>query len=658
MRKTASTLVKVASDDNREQTFIKFWHDTFLCQMFQDPQRPPRESWNTYPLYTGWLKLFVARAIARRDLSFIYSLQKGCKQMWPPLGDVKKKAALDKHRGRLSEHRGPLPRDLAETVQNESLRIFGGIEDMRPTKFMPSGSACLQAPLRKGGALSLAVPFVSDEAESAKIGKLPVLAATLNQWRSSEISRFSRLAEDRMTQLTEAGTPAGLDVDVVAIPEPGKFRIITKGDGYLYTALQPLQGLMLDCWKKSDFSTMRHEDLTEKVRAIDESLPSDFLLCSVDYEAATDLLKKDATIEAMRHVIGHNADFALLALMGSGRARYPEGEVVEYTEGQLMGHPLSFPLLCVINLAVYHAAILRWVKAANADEIRDRGQWGELMWNKVIVNGDDMFFKCPRDFYPVFLKTASDAGFKISQGKNYLSPDCAIINSQVFRRIGGHLKRFGYLNLKLIKGNSVKSGESAAIPTQIGREVSKMVSLCYWSGCSVPAAFSRWKEDYHGPGYNPNWYLPVRLGGFGVDRALAPTTWRVTREQRELAARFVSDPKLALYRSQGESIDFRGLQGAIANWRVVPGDYVQRESESTEVRDAWLERLAYADRAGRAGRPLGERKYRCARFSRQYRLKPMSMEGIERYWDAQVFATYLPPCPPLGKLKLPISGPE
>ena len=37
---------------------------------------------------------------------------------------------------------------------------------------------------------------------------------------------------------------------------------------------------------------------------------------------------------------------------------------VDLYDGQLMGHPLSFPLLCVIKLSVYRTAIDRWVNSA------------------------------------------------------------------------------------------------------------------------------------------------------------------------------------------------------------------------------------------------------------------------------------------------------
>jgi len=93
------------------------------------------------------------------------------------------------------------------------------------------------------------------------------------------------------------------------------------------------------------------------------------------------------------------------------------------------------------------------------------------------------------------------------------------------------------------------------------------------------------------------------------------------------------------------------LAGALANWRMIAGDYVPTESESVSVNDEWLARLAYAARAHHGSKPVSDKVF-VARFFGEYRLKPMSIEGIERYWDAQVFASNLPSCPPIGLIKV------
>jgi hypothetical protein len=291
-----------------------------------------------------------------------------------------------------------------------------------------------------------------------------------------------------------------------------------------------------------------------------------------------------------------------------------------------------------------------YLQAVKAQRLGELKRKGNLLKRNVIVNGDDMLFKCPDDFYPIFVATANEAGFKISQGKQYLSPDCAMINSQVFRRVKGTMERCGYLNLKLIKGTSLKTGESNATPVQIGKDLSLMVSLCPWANCAVPAALSRWKSDWFGPVYRPNWYLPVHLGGFGLDIQHAPKSWRVTKSQREMAARFINDPRMALYRRPGMNIPTTKLAGAIARWRMVVGDYVPTEAE-VGTSDAWLERLAFAARAHQGASDVSDKVF-VSHFRPQYRLKPMSIEGLNLYWTAQVFAVQPPPCPPLNWIRV------
>jgi hypothetical protein len=273
-----------------------------------------------------------------------------------------------------------------------------------------------------------------------------------------------------------------------------------------------------------------------------------------------------------------------------------------------------------------------------------------MMRKSVIVNGDDMLFKCTRNFYNIFLEVSKEVGFKISQGKNYLSPDCCMINSQVFKRTFGTMKRFGYLNLKIVKGSSLKGGESNAVPTQLGPDLSRMVERCPWTHCSIPAALNRWKKDWFGPIYRPNWYMPVHLGGFGIPKRFAPPSWKVTRSQRLMAARFVNNPSMALYRRKGMDIPTTKLAGALVNWKMFPHTYVPNKHEIV-ASDDWLARLAYAARAHSGSKEVSDNIF-ISRFKPEYRLKPMSYDMLEKYWDAQVYAVQPPTCPPIGYIRL------
>jgi hypothetical protein len=212
----------------------------------------------------------------------------------------------------------------------------------------------------------------------------------------------------------------------------------------------------------------------------------------------------------------------------------------------------------------------------NVSERIDRHKRAKLIYKYALVNGDDILFKGPSSLIKIFKDVSSQVGFKVSQGKNYISPDTCLINSQLYIRKGGKMTREGYLNLRLIKGNNIKArvagGEKSVTPEQIGGELSKMARLCTWSRSAIPTAFKRWAKDWKGCYFTPNWYLPVHLGGYGLDINIAPVDWKVTRAQREIAARFVADPTLALYRMKGGNLLTKNYFGALLNPVMIPGD--------------------------------------------------------------------------------------
>lgn len=659
--KTASVIEQCSSDDNQEQTLIKYYQDLYVCKVFGDIEgerllmttAKPEVVKNNPPLFVGWLKRCIMHRLARSDYRFFYSLQKGAKKMWPSLGKVKELAAYQKHADRLSSFHGTCDADLASAIRLTSKEIFQKVEK-RGTKLMPSLSACLQASRREGGVSSLFKPMrVSNKGEG--IGALRQLDHDLSKWRSATF----REAFDTAAGTGEREFVPNCDVNVTALPEPGKFRVLSLGDGYLYTALQPLQGQMLSAWKHHRTSTMLYQDLTARVQEIAEQTPETWKWFSVDYEAATDLLKRDATHTAFDAIpvnfwdskFGVNVEEIRLgrASLASGIAHYPEWTGIKPVfakDGQLMGHPLSFPLLCTINLAVYRCALWRYF-GSTSPEVRQ-------YWDAVIVNGDDMLFRMPEDFYPVFLEVSKNAGFKISDGKNYISDRACMINSQVFStKSDGSIRKEGYLNLKLIQGSSLKGGTSAALPTQLGPEISKMIRDCPWAGCMLPEMFSRFSKESAKHGFRPNWYLPVHLGGYGVSADYAPKTLKITREQRQIASAFVNKPELALYRKLGFVIKTKGYEKALNNFRMMPVSlhHVPSSDESFEQDDKWLERLAYVTQATRMGKPASDRVI-LSQIKRDHRLKPMSVATmLDKYWSIRfVGKSSLPVCPPLNNL--------
>lgn len=683
-RRMAARVLSHDKPGSIAQKYVKFWCDRFLQVGMHDVEEcPSHPEFERSPIFSGYMLRFVKRAIARHDLAFLYSLQKGSKRMWIALDVVCERASLEKHKERLTLVKPPTDRWMLQRIRNVSTRIFNGpIDD---TKFMPSGSACLQASVKDGGALSLFEPFQPDQS----VG-LVSLNASLHGWRvqqhASALESVRTVASYDATRLC--------DVQVVTIAEPGKFRIITKGDGMLYSALQPIQGHMLASWKRSIASTMKDEDLTSKIdrilRPVAIATSSQEyeavtaaarwvqsrwdLVASVDYEAATDLLNKDATLAAGEGLKKHPLYELLRLSFGRGRATYDvptdlmktkkdkktgvvttsriyRTETVQFDEGQLMGHPCSFPKLCVINQSVWEESLWRYLLSLGDvfdSEDQLHGVFRELR-SLVIVNGDDMLFSCDRELFEIFRGISASVGFKFSAGKNYLSSDSCLINSQIYKIANDAGKRrairCGYLNMKLVTGHNLKKGseDAEALPTQLGRELAKMVKLCPWTSCAIAYAFGRFKTVDHG--FRPNWFMPVALGGFGyTEDGIVP---RYTREQRNVAAAFVVNGDMSLYRKTGVTSrllkKYRGAMGTWT-WADLEGPL---EWHIGEDADPWLGRLTYAARAMAAGTAVANAGFVPVIVRKDHRLKPISLEAIERYRNMRRVRVHGPGVPPL-----------
>jgi hypothetical protein len=140
---------------------------------------------------------------------------------------------------------------------------------------------------------------------------------------------------------------------------------------------------------------------------------------------------------------------------------------VTQTNGQLMGHPLSFVLLCMANKLVYQ-------RFADVCQIPDECRG-------CLVNGDDMIFLAPPGLRDKFLEISGSIGFQESFGKNYESKRFGMINNKIFKKSirEGEMvvEEVGFMNCKIVAGFSLKTGESQATPDAVGREITRMSTL-------------------------------------------------------------------------------------------------------------------------------------------------------------------------------------
>jgi len=266
-------------------------------------------------------------------------------------------------------------------------------------------------------------------------------------------------------------------VQPVALPEPDKVRMITAGPALRYWFARGLQRVTHSVLREHPVFRLIGEPLTEEhIRRLG-FLGSDEAYLSGDYKSATDLLHPDLSIsavEAISDCLGLDAGLRKLykdALVGAVVAGSPSCGIPDTPQvwGQLMGSPLSFPILCVVNAAMNRFAMelcpsLSLMRDGIDDIIRSSGK--ELLDNgrvlirldrlPLLINGDDVAARICVDSYPLWKHIVSDAGLVPSVGKNYLSEDFVIINSTCFAPSpilfdrAGELREVPCLNLGLL----------------------------------------------------------------------------------------------------------------------------------------------------------------------------------------------------------------
>jgi len=193
-----------------------------------------------------------------------------------------------------------------------------------------------------------------------------------------------------------------------------------------------------------------------------------------------------------------------------------ENKCVQFTQvkrGQMMGHILSFPLLCIINKS-----------ASSMCLPKDRF---------IRINGDDVLFPASKQEYRLWERNTRHVGLKKSVGKNYYSRNMAMINSEVYTwsKQSNRLVRLVFPNVGLL-------GYIADFVDAKGRQVTPWEQLSgilkdFWAG--VPEAHHHHakrliRERYPIIGGFPgSWFGPTALGNLGLP---VPSGHQYTRYQR------------------------------------------------------------------------------------------------------------------------------
>lgn len=297
--------------------------------------------------------------------------------------------------------------------------------------FAPSTSSCLESSRREGGLqgyvrqhvlpdLMVDHPFLHTVEELAD--KMSDSELALTNWSAVWVDVLSRLLEkaDVLDETSDTYTAR-----VAGIPEPLKVRLVTR-QSWALALLTPVQ--------KAWHTAMRQNPVYQLIGGVPVHQALDGLrlekgqkFVSGDYEAATDNIYLKYTDFAARAMLEQTSFLLPVGLEGFEPLLRriairslteitvdlgQSGGLVPVTRGQMMGHILSFPLLCLLNRSASCLAIPR-----------DRF---------MRVNGDDVLFPASEHEYSTWKVSTSQVGLKFSLGKNYFSRDLALINSEFF----------------------------------------------------------------------------------------------------------------------------------------------------------------------------------------------------------------------------------
>jgi hypothetical protein len=166
------------------------------------------------------------------------------------------------------------------------------------------------------------------------------------------------------------------------LDEPLKNRSLSINTTPFQLFSRDLQSDLLDCWHDCKYSTMNEDELNHKVFQTELKSDNGFFY-SVDYSAATDYLNPNVTRCLLKRCIlnfpvyQQYEEFYLTSVDSKWIdmkkfkiiSNFPSKEleksirvsVPDYmqTHGQMMGNNLSFPLLCMANLATFLEARYR-----------------------------------------------------------------------------------------------------------------------------------------------------------------------------------------------------------------------------------------------------------------------------------------------------------
>lgn len=568
-----------------------------------------------------------------------------------PVQDEFIQKALSKHKKRMSEPPKSKVLPWAEQLITSSIRktvleVFRRVnmEEVRFSSPLPTSGASYEVTRKDGGmfegVLKGHVKGV-DEGMGSIRGNRELLWMDYDVRQGRVLSWYTdrSLFSDLRGAARWCGSSEKVRCKVHPILEPCKVRTITMGEALPY-------------WNAISFNRMVYSQighhptfrlLSRPLQVGDLEGFQARLLLSGDYEAATDTLDKDwseLTLALICERLGDAMMFNVLKnTLTCQRLVYPDGTEVDQENGQLMGSPSSFPILCILNAAINRL----WLDPTLAKP---------LSLLPMLINGDDILMS--HDEFDGWAEWVGQVGLKPSLGKNYISEDVACINSEFYQRLYAHggytYQKVKQLPVSLVYGQGrVASSEFSRRERDGGSIGSVCAELVSGQEETVQRRLLKdfiVENSQLLASTKRSWWLPMQLGGLGLPYHLCD------KEIPELHRRVASwlatrpDPRDVTLYCAGDATELseageKRAKEELARARVRGLHYVWLDSQHDEVTvmpSNWMHYGGYSW--------VPEEKARTDRYDeivekvRRCPLKPMSI-GILDFVNRRRHAGYV-----------------
>jgi len=354
---------------------------------------------------------------------------------------------VDGFRARDEGHKSLLRRLMVE-IRRTTIEVFGRETFVHREKpYFPSRKGHFNSPGIEGGAATYVLLELQGKTRAFRgFGLHPDKAVNLTPLTDESQHAFALRVVDLLGEEIVSEEP--FLASPIAVPEPCKVRVVTKGPEFAYWYLRDLQQFMWRVLKKHPCFALIGEPISGELLAKRfRGTPQGTTFVSGDYKDSTNCLMAKMSrgaAKCLADCVGLSAldrKIFIASLVGhtleykEGEGRKAKSVRLRQTNGQLMGSPSSFPILCLIN-----AAICRYAMETNGFDAQKENDWADepprfmsLREAPLLVNGDDCVFAIDKDFrFCLWEKIAGVSGMESSVGKTYVSAKFIQMNSTTY----------------------------------------------------------------------------------------------------------------------------------------------------------------------------------------------------------------------------------